>query len=245
MAQMGMTFVDGINEVVETILEFPMSGTTKPSDNGDSTSVYYRAEQFIDRENRRIQAWGWPENTRQSVAYTTTDGDDAVSPTSPEGGGWVQFSTAGTVLKVRGAGPDSYRNLVIRKSTWTDEEATPVTHSSTFLYDADRSSFDVRKGANHGSTAASTTEEVHIDITEILDFEYLPSHLQDVIISRAKMTFQRRMQGNPQMDVTLNQEYMQAEASALRNKPETDQNFNVRPMIPGGPPPSQEAPKQG
>lgn len=233
MAQMGMTFVDGINEVVETILEFPMSGVIKPSDQSDLTSVYYRAEQFIDRENRRIQAWGWPENTRQSVAYTTTDGDGVLSASTPAGGGWVQFTTAGTVLKVRGAGPDSYRNLVLRKSSWVfDPGSGDVTYNSTFLYDADRSSFDVRKGANHGSTAAASTEEVHIDITEILDFEYLPSHLQDVIVARAKMTFQRRMQGNPQMDLTLNQEYMQAEASALRNKPETDQNFNIRPMLP-------------
>jgi len=238
MAQMGMTFVDGINEVVETILEFPMSGIIKPSNQADTSSVYYRAEQFIDRENRRIQAWGWPENTRQSVLYTTTDGNDPVSPTTPAGGGWVQFTTAGTVLKVRGSGPDSYRNLVLRKSSWVYDNDT---YNSTFLYDADRSSFDVRKGTFHGSSSADSEEDVFIDITEILDFEYLPSHLQDVIISRAKMTFQRRMQGNPQMDVTLNQEYMQAEASALRNKPETDQNFNVRPMIPGGPPP--EAPQ--
>lgn len=237
---MGMTFVDGINEVVETIFEFPMSGIIKPSAQSDLTSVYYRAEQFIDRENRRIQAWGWPENTRQSVSYTTTDGNDVASATTPSGGGWVQFTTSEEVLKIRGSGADAYRNIVIRPSTWIfDPGSGDVNYTGTFMYDADRGTFDMRKGANHGSTSATSTENITADLTEKLDFDYLPLHLQDVIIARAKMTFQRRMQGNPQLDATLNQEYMQAEAVAMRNKPELDQNWNIRPMIPGGSQPSQ------
>lgn len=207
MAQMGMTFVDAINEVVETIFEFPMSGITKPSGQSDTTSVYYRAEQFIDRENRRIQSWGWPENTRLSKVKSADSGVQTITFSADE------------VLKVRSSGPDGHRNLVLRK-----------TGSSTGLYDADLGSFNI---------TAVADGDVYLDITELLDFDYLPLHLQDVIVARAKMTFQRRMQGNPQLDVALNQEYMQAEALALRNKPELDQNWNIRPMIPGASAPAE------
>ena len=205
MAIMGMSFVDGINEIIETILEFPMSGSDRPSTDGDTTSVYYRAEQFLDRENLRIQAWGWPENTRTNVAVTADSGEQTVT-----------FATAGEVLKVRSAGPDSHRNLVLRM-----REAGESAYTS--LYDADKGTFDVTD-ENDGT--------VYIDKTELLDFEYLPPHLQDVIVARAKWTFQRRMQGNMQLDASLMQEYMQAEAASLRNKPIMDQEFNVRPALP-------------
>ena len=216
MAVMGMSFVDAINEVVETVLEFPMtagaSGEGKPSENGDSTSIYYRAEQFIDREDRRIQAWGWPENTQKSKKFTAV----ALSKN-------IIFSSAGEVLKVRGAGPDGHRTLVMRKDG-----------ANTKLYDADLGSFNI---------PAADAGDVYLDVVEQLDFGYLPTHVQDVIVARAKWTFQRRMQGNMQLDAALMQEYMQAETTAVRNKPEAEEAFNVRPKM--GPSPSPQQPQQG
>jgi hypothetical protein len=215
MAIMGMSFVDAINEVVETVLEFPMtagsSGEGKPSENGDTTSIYYRAEQFIDRENTRIQAWGWPENTRKSKKFTA-------GGSSKE----IVFAAAGDVLKVRGSGPDGHRTLVMRKA-----------NGNTQLYDADLGSIDITS-ANGG--------DVYLDVVEKLDFSYLPTHVQDVIVARAKWTFQRRMQGNMQLDQALMQEYMQAESIAVRNKPDAEEAFNVRPSL--GPAP-QAPPQQG
>ena len=43
MAAAGMNIVEAINELVETIGEFPMSGTTVPSalSPADTTSIYY------------------------------------------------------------------------------------------------------------------------------------------------------------------------------------------------------------
>ena len=54
-----------------------------------------------------------------------------------------------------------------------------------------------------------------------------------MIISQAKIAFQRRLQGNMNMDGALNSEYVQAEAQAPRNAPDIEQPFNTRPMIPG------------
>jgi hypothetical protein len=226
MAIMGNNIIESINEVVETVLEFPASypsgdaGTgevaTAPSDQSpaDTTSIYYRAEQFIDRESRRIQAWGWPENTRTAVAHLADSGVKTVT-----------FGSAGDVLKVRAAGPDAHRSLVLRKSG-----------TDTQLFDADLGSFNITAGVDG---------TVYLDITETVNYQYLPPHLQDVIIARAKWTFQRRMQGNMQLDGSLQQEYLQAEASALRNKPEQDQNFNVAPMVPGSGAPQGGDPSQG
>lgn len=199
MATTGMTFVEAINELVETINEFPMSGSAKPSaaDPVDSTSIYARAETFINRESRRLQALGWPENTTLARPVTAESGAKTVLVES--------------FLSVRAAGPDQHRSLVMRKDG-----------SNTKLFDADKQSYDITS-ANDGT--------VYLDTVEELDFEYLPNHLQDVIVARAKMTFQRRIQGNPETDQQLLQEYMQAEQLAFRNKPDLDQNFNIRPMI--------------
>jgi hypothetical protein len=231
---MGMTFVDAINEVVETILEFPMSGTIKPSGLSDTSSVYFRAEQFLDRENKRIQAWGWPENTQMAKEYTTADGNAAASAVIPGIGGHLLFTTAGEVLKVRGGGKDAHRILIYRQVAWTFNPGAGVEdYEETALYDMDRGSYDVRT-TDWQSTDGTTTDKVHLDITTLLDFDYLPTHLQDVIVARAKWTFQRRMQGNMQLDAALMQEYLQAEGSALRNAPSLVQSYNVKPMIPSG-----------
>jgi len=203
MAITGMSFVEAINELVETVNEFPMSGSTKPSGSGDTTSIYARAETFIDRESRRIQALGWPENTTLSRAITAESSAKTV--------------LVEAYLSVRAAGPDQHRNLVMRSVT----SGSPAV-TNTKLYDADKQSFDITS-ANDGT--------VYLDTVENLDFEYLPNHLQDVIVARAKMTFQRRIQGNSEADQQLMQEYAQAEQLAFRNKPDLDQNFNIRPSF--------------
>lgn len=112
MAGPGYTFIDGINELVEAVGEFPMSGVTKPSVGGDSASIYYLAEKHIDRWNTRVQHQGWPENTDFSVAYLPAGVDDEVS-------------LASDVLKVRAAGPSDGRILVLRVDT-TDNDTPKV-----------------------------------------------------------------------------------------------------------------------
>ena len=199
----GMTTVDAINELAEPVNEFPMSGSTKPSGSGDTTSIYARAETFIDRENRRVQALGWPENTTLSRAVTSESG--------------VKTVLVESYLSVRAAGPDQHRSLVMRKIN----DGSPA-QDYTKLYDADTQSYDI---------TATIGGVVYLDTVELLDFEFLPNHLQDVIVARAKMTFQRRIQGNADADQQLMQEYAQAEQLAFRNKPDLDQNFNIRPSF--------------
>ena len=202
----GYTFVAALNEVVETVGEFPMAGSTKPSAQtpADTTSIYYRAEQFLDRESKRYQSQGWPENTSLAKQFTASDAAN-------------EISVANTILRVRSAGPDKHRSLVIRDDSGTQK-----------LYDADEETFKFFAVDQYGNTSP---DSVFLDVTEELEFQDLPPLLQDVITASSKLKFQRRMQGNPQVDAQLLQEYQMAESLLDRNKPELDQPFNIRPVI--------------
>jgi len=121
MAGPGYTFIEGINELVEAVGEFPMSGATKPSAGGDTASIYYLAERHIDRWNTRVQHQGWPENTDFSVAYTPGGVDNEVT-------------LASNVLKIRAAGPSDGRLLVLRVDT-SDSNTPKVWDSALASFD--------------------------------------------------------------------------------------------------------------
>ena len=163
MAGPGFTFVEAINEVVETIGEFPMSGVVKPSDlsPSDTTSIYARAEEFIDRYNKRVQSQGFPENTVFGKAYTPNGSDNNNVDLLP------------TVLRLQSSGPSEHRTLTIRVDQ--ADSATPK------IFDARLNSFNLG------------TETVFVDQVELLAFGNLTPHLQDIVIGLAKVAFQRRM----------------------------------------------------
>jgi len=115
------TIVDAINQVVETIGEFPMGGTTRPSAGGDTTSIYWRAETFIDRALYQVLAQGWPENTERARSFTAS------------GSGFVTLTN---ILSIKATGPDHYRTLVIRNNA-----GTPT------VYDADKRTFNLGASA--------------------------------------------------------------------------------------------------
>ena len=204
MAGNGMSIIEAINEIVETVGEFPMAtGGTAP--NGSGTSIYHRARQFLDRESKRVQAQGWPENTTNGKAYTA-DSDGKVGP------------LAATVLQIKGSGPDGHRDLSMRDDSGTLR-----------LYDNNKGTFSV---AGDGETVfvdqvdaiAARTD------TSAWGFELASPMLQDVIVDSAKVKFQRRIQGNLDMDTALQQERMASDHSSPRNNPLTENRFNVQPL---------------
>tara|TARA_R100000458_G_scaffold25185_2_gene22700 strand:- start:6332 stop:7027 length:696 start_codon:yes stop_codon:yes gene_type:complete len=203
MPSNGLTLVEGINEVVETIGEFPMTGSTAPA--ADGTSVYSRGRSFLERETKRIISEGWPENTELAKKYDLAESTGILS---------LAAETL-PVLRIQGAGPDRHRNLVLR----TDSSDPTVLK----VWDADQKSFDLR--IRDGDTDRS---EVYLDVTLELAFPEITPLLQDVILAKAKMLFQRRLQGNPSVDQALQQEFIMANRAAGRNDPHLDQNFNIR-----------------
>jgi hypothetical protein len=204
LLHMSMTFIDAINEVVETVMEFPMSSLkARPSLQNpvDTTSIYARAEQFITRENLRVQSTGWPENT------------DLVRRFVPVSS---RVDVPQHIIRIRGAGPDAHRMLVIRA------ESVSPTVNERRVYDANRQTFVI-------------SEPIYLDAVNLLDFELLPRTLQDVIVSAAKLRFEARMQGSQMANQQLTMEYMQSEFIADRNRIRQDAvPFNPRPPIPGG-----------
>jgi hypothetical protein len=138
------TIVDAINQVVETIGEFPMGGTTRPSAGGDTTSIYWRAETFIDRAMYQVLAQGWPENTERARAFTAN------------GSGLV---TVANILSIKATGPDHYRTLVIRNNA-----GTPT------VYDADKRTFNLGASAvvYLDVTVLLTWEDIPVKLADVV-----------------------------------------------------------------------------
>lgn len=182
------TIVDAINQVVETTTKFPWGLPMAPSAiitcpvaaasqtgvaNPDTTSIYARAEQFLDRARYQVLAMGWPENTEMSRPFTASSTKVSLA--------------AANVLNIKGSGPDSHRNLVIR----TDGAIVSV-------YDANLRTFAV--------TTASGV--IYLDCVLLLTWADLPTKLADLVIQRAKVMFNRRLGENEQLnDAQLGQEY--------------------------------------
>jgi hypothetical protein len=102
-------YINDINEILESIGEFPV--TTAPEDPA-GTMIHERALRFLERANTRVQAQGWPCNTTMAEAVS-----DASSISE----------TAGFVVFIQGAGADGHRTLTLRRTT----DGDPKT------YDAD------------------------------------------------------------------------------------------------------------
>ena len=212
MAGNGLSLIEGINELVETVGEFPTSSNPPESD----TSIYGRARDILVRESKRVMSLGWPENTlpAQSTTAVVSSGDAAN----------FYMVLGSDVLQIRGAGSSSHRDLVMRIDSKDGNDATADTPK---VFDANKGTF------NFGSA-----ESVFIDKVVDISFENVSPPVQDVILGRARMVFQRRIQGNMEADATLLQEYQEADINAPRNQPQITQRFNTRPVTasarPGG-----------
>lgn len=96
MATLGLTKLEILNQIAEAIGLPP--ATALPSTGGDTTSVYARAEDTMDRVARRVLGRGWPCNTIYGKSYTAAD----------IGGGVYTITLASTVLAVRCVAPGRY-----------------------------------------------------------------------------------------------------------------------------------------
>jgi len=85
-----------------------------------------------------------------------------------------------TTIRIKGTGPDSHRSIVLR---------------GTQAYDAD-----------NGTVNFGSTNQVFLDIAELLAFETLEHILQEEIVQHAAQRFARRMVGGQITDAYLSQE---------------------------------------
>jgi hypothetical protein len=133
---------------------------------------------------------GWPENTL--IAKTVT-------ATPPSG-----------TLKIKGAGADAHRTLVLGESSGTQQV------------------LDMNTGGSVESSA------VVLDVVIVKTWQTCSPALRDVIVASTKLSFQRRIIGNPTADAQLMQEYLMAEMRAGRNQPRPGLQLpNLQPQVPG------------
>lgn len=166
MASNGMTKLDAVNMVLSGINEYRVAAL----DTGGS-SIQADAERYVDDSTRYFCAMGWPSNTRRAAAFTPNGSLEIVLPTGP---------TPPAVLRVRGAGPDQHRNLVIRGAK---------------VYDADR-----------GTTVMTSAGTVFLDVAELLDFEDLDPMLKELVAKHAQQQFARRVSSSQVADAFISQE---------------------------------------
>jgi len=266
------TITDAICQITELVTPFPMAGTLRPSLQAvpDLTTIYARAEQFLDRARYSVLSMGWPENTQMATPYVAKNSQVAVPG----------------IMSLKSSGPDSYKNLVARWSTsptdvetgltattasgvtsfaWSDQylvTGTRVVLSAaapnnftigTSYYVSSPSSTSFRLSATIGGTElvsgvtgtfsgitatanyepgfyvydsnlrtfaiTSATGTVYLDTVQLLTWEDLTQKMADLVISKAKIAFQRRIADNNQLsDQQLNQELGEADAIVDRNK---------------------------
>tara|TARA_B100001059_G_scaffold183800_1_gene185255 strand:+ start:5180 stop:5839 length:660 start_codon:yes stop_codon:yes gene_type:complete len=215
-----MTIVDAINEIVETVGEFPMAGATPPS--GGGTSIYDRARNFLDRESKYVQSWGWPENTVVSKQYIADQSGDK-----------TVIDTHATFLTLRASGSSAHRNLVAR-----DDGGTLRVYdgnAGTFAFVANEKLYVDEV------TALKVVANGGIASDSAWGFELATVPLQQAIVDQAKIKFQRRYQGSESAEVGLIQEAALSDIRVQRNQPDTTQPMNIQPMVPQ----SQQARREG
>ena len=215
-----MSIIEAINEIVETIGEFPMStGGTVPT--GTGTSIYDRARQFLDRESKFVQSWGWPENTVIAKKYVASEGS-AGSKKTPE------LTNAAIILTLRASGGSAHRNLVARQDA-DDSNKLKIYdgNNGTFIFRDDEELFVDQVEALKGYTAGPTNASAW-------GFEIATVPLQQAIVDQAKIKFQRRYQGSMESEAGLVQEAAVSDIRVQRNQVDTTQPLNVQPLIPGG-----------
>lgn len=162
MPSNGMTKLDAVNMALSGINEYRVTSL----DTG-GTSVQADAERYVDDSTRYFCAMGWPCNTRRSAAFT---------PSSAT----FEITLASDVLRVRGAGPDQHRNLVIRGDK---------------VYDADK-----------GTNSMGSANAVFMDVAVLLSFEDLDPMLKELVAKHAQQQFVRRFSASQLSDAFVSQE---------------------------------------
>lgn len=171
------TIVDAINQVTEVLIPFQWSLSALSA--GDDTSIYYVANQFLDRARIEVCSQGTDGNVEYAVAY----------PASASKVTLVQAPAAYAELSIRGAGPDAYRNLALRWDTTAPAQMRP--------YDLDNRKFEV---------TASATGTLYLDVVRLLPWDSLTVKSAEAIIAKAKLAFQRRYAPEQLKDAQLVQE---------------------------------------
>lgn len=117
MAELGITKLEAINEMLAAVEELPVSTL----DTGGA-SIAAMAERHLDRETQRVQMEGYADNT------------DLCRGVVANGSG--QIVAESTWLAVQGAGPDAYRNLTLRAgNVWSlDNHTDTITTSGGTVY---------------------------------------------------------------------------------------------------------------
>lgn len=167
MPSNGMTKLDAVNMVLSGINEYRV---TALDTNG--TSIQADAERYLDDSTRYFCAMGWPCNTRRSVGYTPAAVTFEIDlPAGP---------SPAPVLRIRAAGPDQHRNLVIRGGK---------------VYDSDK-----------GTVSMGSTEKVYLDVAELLAFDDLDPMLKELVSKHAQQQFARRFSSSQLADAFISQE---------------------------------------
>ena len=212
MAYFGLSLIEAINEVLESVGEPPWGQTDHPSEAGDSTSIARRAEDFLNRETLRVQSLGWPENTIVSLKLTT-DGTDTTTIYLQD----AKHEKGFDILALKGAGTDSHRNYGMRGfKLWDADNGTDTFTTATEVF------LTVAKTVADPSTATFWPD----------NFESCSPQLKDLVVANTKVIFQRRIQGSAQSDGALQHEWMNTEVNTPRNAPVTSPSpMNIRPTM--------------
>lgn len=192
------TIVDAINQVTELVTEYPWGLSVAPSAIITCAAVGASQTGVATPDSGSVysRAEQFLDRARYQVLALGWPENTEMSKPFTISSTKVDLSN---VFSVKASGPDAYRDIVIRWDT--------ATTAGYKAYDANARTF----------VFSGTT--LYLDAVVSLTWQDLPIKLADLVISRAKLMFQRRLGKNDQLtDLQLTQELGVADESADRNK---------------------------
>lgn len=191
------TIVDAINQVTELVTEYPWGLSVAPSAIITCAAVGASQTGVATPDSGSVysRAEQFLDRARYQVLALGWPENTEMSKPFTISATKVDLSN---VFSVKASGPDAYRDIVIRYDTGTSKYGA---------YDA------------NGRTFVFSGTQLYLDAVVSLTWQDLPIKLADLVISRAKLMFQRRLGKNDQLtDAQLAQELGVADESADRNK---------------------------
>jgi len=182
MASEGLTVVDAVNMMLETVNEFPIS--TRPSADSDTTSIARRAEDILLRETKTVLSWGWPENTTIGKEYTS---------------GAVDMSN---VYAAKGSGRDAHRAFTIKDNKLWDVAAgshtiQPMVSGDNVIYLDIIGSVSPAWPENFENGAMTTKEVIVRHAAQLFQRRLQGSQTQDAFLSQERAIADMQAKRNP------------------------------------------------
>lgn len=194
-----MTKLEAVNDILASIGEDPVNSLSSGLPDAEL------AEQFLDRENRRIQLKGWHCNTLYDYTLTLNTSD--------------QFALPDDTLKVDTKNPRGPRKAHTPKPN--------LYINATMRRSGDDTKWVMWDGDNNNEFWTNTgITELNVELVQFIEFANLTPALQIYVWTSAAHRFQKSVMGSAALQQFTAEDVAMAEVDAV-NEDMENEDLNV------------------